>query len=69
MTARARHATFLYLGAVIAIIASWFAILFTGRYPAPLADYVIGVARWNVRVIAYAFALVTDGYPPFRLAE
>jgi hypothetical protein len=58
---------FLYLGAVIAVIASWFAILFTGRYPAALADYVIGVGRWNIRVIAYAFALVTDDYPPFRL--
>lgn len=59
---------FLYLGAVIAILASWFVILFTGRYPTALADYVIGVGRWNVRVIAYAFALVTDDYPPFRLA-
>jgi hypothetical protein len=58
---------FLYLGAVIAVIASWFAILFTGRYPEVLARYVIGVGRWNIRVIAYAFALVTDDYPPFRL--
>ena len=59
---------FLYLGAVIAIIASWFAILFTGRYPEVLANYVIGVGRWYVRVVAYAIALVTDEYPPFRLA-
>jgi hypothetical protein len=58
----------LYVGAVIAIVASWIAILSTGRCPAALADYVIGVGRWNVRVIAYAFALVTDDYPPFRLA-
>jgi hypothetical protein len=59
---------FLYLGAVIVIIVSWFAILFTGRYPEALANYVIGVGRWYVRVVAYAFALVTDEYPPFRLS-
>jgi cell division protein FtsW (lipid II flippase) len=59
---------FLHLGTVLAIVASWFAILFTGRYPTALFAYVVGVARWNVRVIAYAFALVTDDYPPFRLA-
>jgi hypothetical protein len=58
----------LYLGALLAIIASWLAILFTGRYPTTLFTYVVGVARWNIRVIAYAFALVTDEYPPFRLA-
>ncbi len=32
-------------------------------------DFVEGVIRWNVRVIAYAFTLVTDRYPPFRLAR
>ncbi|MGH2942877.1 MAG: DUF4389 domain-containing protein [Solirubrobacteraceae bacterium] len=59
---------FLYVGVLFAVLASWFAILFTGRYPASLFDYVVGVGRWNVRVVAYAFALVTDEYPPFRLA-
>jgi hypothetical protein len=59
---------FLYIGVVFAVIAAWFAILFTGRYPRGLFDYVVGVGRWHVRVIAYAFALVTDEYPPFRLA-
>jgi len=58
---------FLYLGAVLAVIAAWFAILFTGRYPRGLFDYVEGVMRWHNRVVGYAFALVTDRYPPFRL--
>ena len=58
---------FLWLAAVVAVIAAWFAILFTGRYPRGLFDFVVGVMRWGNRVIAYAFALVTDEYPPFRL--
>src|SRR5918912_1389716 len=55
------------IGALFAIVAAWFAILVTGRYPQPLFDYVVGVGRWSVRVNAYAFLLVTDRYPPFSL--
>ena len=58
---------FLFLGAFIAVILAWFAILFTGRYPRGLFDYVVGVARWALRVSAYATLLITDRYPPFRL--
>ena len=58
---------FLYIGAVVAVIAAWFAILFTGRYPRALFDYVEGVIRWHNRVVGYALILVTDRYPPFRL--
>ena len=58
---------FLYLGALIALIVTWFAILFTGRYPRGLFDYVEGVMRWHNRVVAYAFTLITDRYPPFSL--
>lgn len=58
----------LFIGAVLAIIIAWFAILITGRYPRPLFDFVVGVGRWSLRVDAYAFLLVTDRYPPFRLS-
>ncbi len=58
---------FLFIGAVVAVVIAWFAILFTGRYPQGLFDYVVGVGRWALRVEAYAFLLVTDRYPPFSL--
>jgi hypothetical protein len=58
---------FLYLGAIVAVILAWFAILFTGRYPRGIFDYVEGVIRWHNRVAGYAYILVTDQYPPFRL--
>jgi hypothetical protein len=59
---------FLTIGMIVAVIAAWFAILFTGRYPRGLFDYVQGVMRWHNRVIGYVLTLVTDQYPPFRLA-
>jgi hypothetical protein len=57
----------LSVGAFLAVVAAWFAILFTGRYPRELFDFVVGVGRWWLRVEAYAFLLVTDRYPPFSL--
>jgi hypothetical protein len=60
---------FLWIGAIFAALAAWFAILFTGRYPRPLFDFVEGVLRWENRVITYAAMLVTDRYPPFRLSD
>ena len=58
---------FLWIAALVSVVVAWFAILFTGRYPRGLFDFVLGVFRWTNRVVAYAFVLVTDEYPPFRL--
>jgi Domain of unknown function (DUF4389) len=59
---------FLSIGAIVVVIIAWFAILFTGRYPRGLFEFVLGVLRWGNRVTGYAFVLVTDRYPPFRLS-
>ena len=60
---------FLYIAVFFVVIAAWFVILFTGRYPRGMFDFVEGVIRWHNRVVGYAFILVTDQYPPFRLRE
>jgi hypothetical protein len=57
----------LSIAAFFAVVIAWFAILFTGRYPRGLFDFVVGVGRWWLRVEAYAILLVTDRYPPFAL--
>jgi hypothetical protein len=58
---------FMGIAAGVCIFVSWFAILFTGRFPKGLFDFVVGVGRWGLRVGAYAILLVTDIYPPFSL--
>jgi uncharacterized protein DUF4389 len=58
---------FLAIAAFVCVVISWFAILFTGRYPRGFFDFVVGVMRWGNRVQGYAFVLITDRYPPFRL--
>jgi hypothetical protein len=58
---------FLVVAAIICAVIAWFAILFTGKYPRTLFDFVVGVMGWGNRVGAYAFLLITDRYPPFSL--
>jgi Domain of unknown function (DUF4389) len=60
---------FLTIAAVLVIVVAWFAILFTGRYPRGMFEFVEGVIRWHNRVAGYAFILVTDRYPPFSLSQ
>ncbi|MEZ5186203.1 MAG: DUF4389 domain-containing protein [Candidatus Nanopelagicales bacterium] len=58
---------FLGIAALFSVVIAWFAILFTGRYPKGLFDFVVGVMRWSLRVQAYVGLLLTDKYPPFSL--
>jgi len=60
---------FLGIAAFVSVVIAWFAILFTGRYPPGLFDFVVGVLRWSLRVEAYALLLTTDRYPPFRRSD
>src|SRR3989441_10070149 len=59
---------FLSIAALVAVIIARFAMLFTGRYPPGLFDFLLRGLRWGNRVNAYAFVLLTDQYPPFRLS-
>lgn len=59
---------FLSFAQLVVTVIAWFAILFTGQYPAGLFDFSVGVSRWTARVAAYLYLFV-DEYPPFTLAS
>ncbi|MCR4428694.1 MAG: DUF4389 domain-containing protein [Caldiserica bacterium] len=59
---------FLSFFGIFVWLLAWFSIIFTGRYPKGLFDYMVGLLRWSFRVQAYAFLLITDKYPPFSMA-
>ena len=59
---------FLSIAVLISVIIAWFAILFTGKYPRSLFDFIVGVMRWGLRIDMYAIILITDRYPPFSLS-
>lgn len=57
----------LFVTVIFVTLAAWFSILFTGKYPVAIHKFVVAVFRWSLRVNAYAFLLLTDEYPPFKL--
>lgn len=56
----------LSIGAGLAMIVAWFAVVITGNYPRALWDFMVGATRWNSRLQAWMLGL-TDKYPPFSL--
>jgi hypothetical protein len=57
---------FLHIAVAVVLLVTFFAVLFTGKWPEGMRDFVVGVMRWHTRVNAYVLFL-TDVYPPFSL--
>jgi Domain of unknown function (DUF4389) len=57
---------FLGIALYVAVLIAFFAVVITGRWPAGLRHFVVGVTRWALRVDAW-FLLLADPYPPFSL--
>jgi hypothetical protein len=59
---------FISIAGVYILFLSWWAILFTARYPKVFFEFIVWWFRWSIRVNSYAY-LVTDKYPPFSGSE
>jgi hypothetical protein len=57
---------FLYIGAMVVMFLAFWIVLFTGKYPVSMHNYMVGLIRWGTRVGLY-IGLMTDEYPPFSL--
>ncbi len=57
---------FLYIAVWFVLLITFFAVLFTGKWPEGMRDFTVGVMRWHTRVNGYLLFL-TDAYPPFSL--
>jgi hypothetical protein len=58
---------FISIAAGVILFISWWAILFTAKYPRWAFDFISGYLRWTVRVTGYSYYL-TDKYPPFSMS-
>ncbi|MDA1280538.1 MAG: DUF4389 domain-containing protein [Chloroflexi bacterium] len=56
-------------GIVLAVAIGWVSILATGKFPKFLHEYIVGVLRYHLRVMAYAILLTSDSYPPFSIEQ
>lgn len=59
----------LIFGVVLAVAVGWVSILATGKFPKVLHEYIVGVIRYHLRVMAYAILLTSDSYPPFSIEQ
>jgi hypothetical protein len=57
---------FLGFGAFFGVVGAFFVVLFTGKYPEGIRNFLVGLARWQMRVQAYV-TFLRDEYPPFSL--
>jgi ABC-type uncharacterized transport system YnjBCD permease subunit len=57
----------LAVAGLVAFVGGFFAVLFTGEYPVAIRDFLVGIQRYTLRVESYV-GLLTDEYPPFRMA-
>lgn len=55
---------FRYIATYVLVFIAWWAVLFTGNFPASFHKFIVGTIRWGMRVNVY-LSFMTDEYPPF----